>query len=118
VRKDIAQMVASEATTMAQAVIDEGKKGQLATVKYLFEVAEIYPASTDGSFATTDEDCLARTLLNRMDVPDEPVARDEEDEPKAATSANKPAGKPADKDEGDSGAEPKAENENRELVLV
>jgi hypothetical protein len=118
VRKDIAQMVALEATTMAQAVIDEGKKGQLATVKYLFEVAEIYPASTDGSHATADEDCLARTLLNRMDVPDEPVRRDEEDEPRAATSTNKPAVKPADKGAGDSGAEPKAENENRELVLV
>jgi len=118
VRKEIAQMVAAEATTMAQAVIDEGKKGQLATVKYLFEVAEIFPASTDGSFATTDEDCLARTLLNRMDVPLEPVARDEEDEPKAAPSTNKPVVKPADKGAGDSGAEPKAENENRELVLA
>jgi len=118
VRKDIAQMVASEATTMAQAVIDEGKKGQLATVKYLFEVAEIYPASTDGSHATVDEDCLARTLLNRMDVPDEPVGRDEEDEPKAATSTNQAAAKPAGKDEGASDAEPKAENENRELVVA
>jgi hypothetical protein len=118
VRKEIAQMVESQATLMAQAVIDEGKKGQLATVRYLFEMAEIYPASTDGSHATTDEDCLARTLLNRMDVPDDPVARDEEDEPKAATSVNKPAAKPEGNDEGDSGAEPKAENENRELVLV
>ena len=56
-------------------------KGQLATVKYLFEVAEIYPASTDGSQATEDEDCLARTLLNRLDIPTEPVGRDDEDEP-------------------------------------
>jgi hypothetical protein len=118
VRKNIAQMVESEAAKMAKAVIDEGKKGQLATVKYLFEMAEIYPASTDGSHATADEDCLARTLLNRMDVPDDPVARDEEDEPKTAPPTNKPAAKPAGKDEGDSGAGPKTENENRELVLV
>jgi hypothetical protein len=53
-----------------------------------------------------------------MDVPDEPVARDEEDEPKAAPSTNKAAVKPVDKDAGDSGEEPKAENENRELALV
>jgi hypothetical protein len=59
---------------MAQAVIDEGKKGQLATVN-LFEVAEVYPPSTDRSHATTDEDSLARTLLNRMGMPEEPIAR-------------------------------------------
>jgi hypothetical protein len=66
---------------MAQAVIGEGKKGQLATVKYLFEMASIFPAPTDGSQASEDEDCLARTLLNRLDLPTEPVGRDDEDEP-------------------------------------
>jgi hypothetical protein len=81
VRKEIAQMVDTEAAKMAQAVIGEGMKGQLATVKYLFEVAEIYPASTDGGQATENEDCLARTLLDRLDIPTEPVGRDEEDEP-------------------------------------
>ena len=92
VRKEIAEMVEAEATTMAQAVIDEGKKGQLATVKYLFEVAEIYPPSTDGSHATEDEDCFAKTLLDRLDIPDTPVGRDEEDEPvKAATPARRAA---------------------------
>ncbi len=81
VRKEIAQMVDTEAAKMVQAVIGEGMKGQLATVKYLFEVAEIYPASTDGSQATENEDCLARTLLDRLDIPTDPVGRDEEDEP-------------------------------------
>jgi|SRR5580658_235056 hypothetical protein len=80
VRKELAQMVGSEATTMTQAVIDEGKKGQLATVKYLFEMAEIYPASTDGSQATVDEDSLAKTLLRRMNLPEEPIKRDEEED--------------------------------------
>ena len=118
VRKDIAQMVDSQATTMAQAVIDEGKKGQLATVKYLFEMAEIYPASTDGSHATTDEDSLARTLLNRLDLPEEPIARDEEDEPRAA-SADKPAAKPSGVDEGkDSGSEMESGEVNKEPVVM
>lgn len=81
VRKEIAQMVDSEAAKMAEAVIGEGKKGQLATVKYLFEMAGVYPPLTDGSQATTDEDCLAKTLLDRLNIPDKPVGRDEEDEP-------------------------------------
>jgi len=118
VRKDIAQMVDSQAATMAQAVIDEGKKGQLATVKYLFEMAEIYPASTDGSRATTDEDSLARTLLNRLDLPEEPIARDEEDEPKAA-SADKPALKPTGVDgEKDSGSETESGEEKKKPVVM
>jgi hypothetical protein len=102
VRKDISQMVESEATTMAQAVIDEGKKGQLATVKYLFEMASIFPPSTDGSHATADEDCLAKTLLRRLDLPEEPVGRDEEDDVKAV-SADKPVTE--EKREADSKAE-------------
>jgi hypothetical protein len=119
VRKNIAIMVESEAETMAQAVIDEGKKGQLAPVKYLFEVAEIYPPSTDGSHATADEDCLAKTLLHRLNIPDEPIARDEEDEPTATTSADKPAAKPAGEDEGkDSGSEPEAGDESKDSMLV
>jgi hypothetical protein len=86
VRKEIAQMVDSEATEMAVAVIGEGKKGQLATVKYLFEMAGVYPPLTDGSQATTDEDCLAKTLLDRLNIPDKPVGRDEEDEPVSTPS--------------------------------
>jgi hypothetical protein len=81
VRKEISRLVESEANEMAQAVIGEGKKGQLATVKYLFEMASIFPEATDGSQATENEDCLARTLLNRLDLPTEPVGRDDEDEP-------------------------------------
>jgi hypothetical protein len=92
VRKELARMVGSEATTMTQAVIDEGKKGQLATVKYLFEMAEIYPESTDGSQATTNEDSLAATLLRRLDLPDQPVARDEEDPPAKTVVASAPEG--------------------------
>jgi len=79
VRKDIALMVQSEAEEMAQAVIDEGKKGQLATVKYLFEVASIFPPATDGSEASSEEDSLAKTLLHRLNLPEEPIARDDED---------------------------------------
>jgi hypothetical protein len=92
VRKNIASMVKESASKMAQAVIGEGKKGQLATVKYLFEVAEIFPESTDGSQATTEEESLAATLLRRLDLPDQPVARDEEDPPAKTVVASAPEG--------------------------
>jgi len=85
-RRDIAKMVGLEAANMAGAVIVEGMKGQLATVKYLFEMASIFPASTDGSYATTEEDCLAKTLLDRLNLPDKPVGRDDEDEPRTVNS--------------------------------
>jgi hypothetical protein len=79
VRQDIAVMVQSEAATMARAVIDLGKTGQLAPVKYLLELARIFPPSTEGSESTAHEDSLAQTLLNRLNLPDEPIMRDEED---------------------------------------
>jgi hypothetical protein len=89
VRKDISRMVESEAANMAQAAIDEGKKGQLAPLRYLLEVANIFPGATDGSEATEDEDSLARTLLKRMGIPDVPIVReDEEEEPKAVSCAD------------------------------
>jgi len=81
VRKEIAQMVDLEATDMAQAVIDEGLKGQLATVKYLFEVAKIFPPATDGSESTSEEDSLAKTLLHRLNLPEEPIKHEDDDEP-------------------------------------
>jgi hypothetical protein len=81
VRKEIAQMVDLEATDMAQAVIDVGLKGQLATVKYLFEVAKIFPPATDGSESTSEEDSLAKTLLHRLNLPEEPIKPEDDDEP-------------------------------------
>lgn len=81
VRNDIAIIVQSGAKRIAKAVMEQAMTGQLAPAKYLFEVAGVFPASTDGSHATADEDCLAKTLLDRLNIPDEPVGRDDEDEP-------------------------------------
>jgi hypothetical protein len=122
VRNDISEMVESEAREMAQAVIGEGKKGQLAMVKYLFEMARIFPEATDGSQASAEEDCLARTLLNRMDLPEEPIGRDEEDERKPATpTANAATKAPvkADKDAAkDSGSESESGEQSKEPVVM
>jgi hypothetical protein len=92
VRKEVSKMVESEAVEMAQAVIDEGKKGQLATMKYLFEMASIYPAQADQDSATAEEDSLAKTLLHRLNIPDRPIKHDEDEEEAAAIAAEKLAG--------------------------
>ena len=80
VRKNISMLVQSQAKEMAAAVIGSGKQGQLAPVKYLFEMAKIFPAPTDGSESTKDEDSLAETLLQRLNVPTTPVVHDDEGE--------------------------------------
>jgi hypothetical protein len=83
VRKDIARIVGSGAKKMAAAVMEEAFKGQLAPTKYLLEVAGVYPPVTDGEQATQEEDCLAKTLLERLNIPKKPVV--EEDEEPAGT---------------------------------
>jgi hypothetical protein len=80
VLNDITERVKSHSPEMADAVIGEGKKGQLATVKFLWEMAKIYPPATDGSEATKQEECLAQTLLRRLEIPETPVVADQYDE--------------------------------------
>ena len=80
VRRDIAKLVKAHAEKMAGAVIGEGEKGQLSPMKYLFEVANIYPEAGDGNEATADEDSLAKTLLERLGVPTQPIVLDEDDD--------------------------------------
>ena len=97
VRKDISLMVEEGAAEMAHAVIEEGKKGQLAPVRFLLELARIFPPPTDGSEATTEDESLAKTLLRRLDLPDEPIVRDENGEivispVKKAAEANRDSG--------------------------
>jgi hypothetical protein len=69
VRADIAGMVKSKARGITKAVMAQATNGCLARTKYLFEMAGIYPAATDGSQATQEEDCLAKTLLDRLTPP-------------------------------------------------
>jgi hypothetical protein len=109
VRKTVSTMVKSKALAMAEAVIGGNEKGDvpkdllLATVKYLFEVAAIYPPQSDQDAATADEDCLAKTLLHRLNIPDEPIRGNEEEEAVASvekTSAKPAEGESEDKDAG------------------
>ena len=99
VRKDIANIVGSEATEMTHAVVDDALKGQLAPVKYLFEVAGLYPAAGEAAEPKPEEDSLARTLLRRLGLPEDPVIVPE-DLPPAPLALPAPrhelSGQPAD----------------------
>ena len=80
VREQISGMVKSGAKEITRAVIGQAKMGQLAQARYLFEVAKIFPAVNDGEAATAEEDCLAKTLLARIDAPKKPTEEREDDE--------------------------------------
>lgn len=117
VRKDISKLVTSHTTKLAKAVINQGEQGQLATVKYLWELASIFPPSTDGSEATRDEDCLAKTLLDRLNVPDTPVVADQGDEDVMVTPAQTGAEKKSEVG-GEKKSEPEAAELEKDAVLV
>jgi len=70
--------VQDQAEELAEAVIGVGMTGQLAPVKFLFEMAHLYPKVNDGSEATKNEDCLAQTLLKRLDLPESPIVEEDE----------------------------------------
>lgn len=71
-RENVANLVRASATEIATGVFTVAKAGQLASVKYLFEVAGLYPA-TEEAAAMLPENSLAHTLLRRMGQPTEPA---------------------------------------------
>jgi hypothetical protein len=77
-RQGITDLVRSESKGMAKAVLAEGKKGQLAPVKYLFEVSGLYPAA-EGTEAKPEQNSLANFLLNKLGIPVVPVVVDEDE---------------------------------------
>ena len=80
VRKDLAKLVKAHARKMTVAVIGQSETGQLAPVKYLLELAHVFPEVNDGSEATEHEDSLAQTLLRRLNIPTEPVVADQDED--------------------------------------
>ncbi len=97
-RQSVTDMVESEMKNITHAVVEEAKKGQLATVKYLFEVSGVYPAATEQNQARAEEgETLARMLLTRLGVPLEPaVSPDDDVLEKLPTLAAKRAGNEQD----------------------
>jgi hypothetical protein len=85
VREEISSIVKSGAKDIAQAVIGQAKLGNLLPAKYLFELSGVYPAVNDGKQATQEEDCLAKTLLDRIDRPRKPPEKDEAEDENSTT---------------------------------
>lgn len=75
VRQEIAGIVKAGAGMITDAVMDKAVHGELAPAKFLLEMAGVYPVSADGSLSTDDES-LAKTLLDRLNIPDSPVVHD------------------------------------------
>lgn len=68
VRENITKLVGAEAEKMAGALADEGKKGQLAPAKFLFEMAGLFPATATAP-EPEDSDDLAKVLLTQLSFP-------------------------------------------------
>ena len=102
VLKDLSALVEANADKLAEAVIQEGMQGQVSPVKFLFEVAHIFPPS-DASTPTEREESLAETLLDALKIPKTPVVHDElqkeEDEDVTVTQPEKEAEKESEDDE-------------------
>jgi hypothetical protein len=80
VRKQVSRIVESQAAKMTRAVVGEAIKGQLAPVKYLFEMANIFPGQTDPEKAPEESaDCLAEILLSKIEAPAKPENEGEDE---------------------------------------
>jgi len=92
VRENIDSLVGVSAEEIAKTVIEAAKKGQLASVKYLFESVGLYPAMEETK-AKAPEDSLAYALLRRLGLPTEPVICEED--PRASVVGSDESGKDA-----------------------
>ena len=71
IRQQITDLVRNQAVPMVEITISEVDKGHYAAMKYLFEMIGLYPAAAQEE--TQGEDSLARTLLRRLGLPEEPM---------------------------------------------
>lgn len=71
VRKDISEVVGSEAVRMVRRIIAEVDISHYTAMKYLFELAGLYPATTQEE--TGGDNSLAKTLLRRLCLEEGPV---------------------------------------------
>src|SRR5579871_4536883 len=77
-RKDLVKMVKDNAPELVEAVVEEGAKGQVSPVKFLLELAGIFPVpEAEVNAPDKREESLAETLLDRLGIPKTPVVADE-----------------------------------------
>jgi hypothetical protein len=96
VREELAGIVKSEAKGITAAVIGQAKQGELAPAKYLLEMAGVFPCINEGEHASEEEDCLAKTLLERLNAARKPPRKNVDGERGKGTTAC-PEGEDGDK---------------------
>lgn len=84
-REQVKGMVRASAVLIVKGVIEAAKKGQLAQVKYLFEMAGVHPPE-EQSQAGGEGESLAQVLLRRLNLPSEPVTSDKESTAEQSTN--------------------------------
>ena len=88
IRKEITTLIKSNAVHMVQKTINQVNEGHYAAMKYLFEAIGLFPSPMQEE--TPAEDSLARTLLLRLGLPEDPMPETnvkQGREPDAATHA-------------------------------
>ena len=76
-REEVKGRVRRAAGDIADELIKVAMSGQLATAKYLFEVAGLYPATEE---AEPQENSLAYILLKRLGLPTDPLNEETDSE--------------------------------------
>jgi len=74
-RQKIANRVGNKALGMVSSTINEVGKGHYPAMKYLFEMIGLYPEGGQGELPQ-GEDALAKTLLRRLELPEESAAEE------------------------------------------
>jgi hypothetical protein len=70
IREQITNLVGNGAVEMVETTMEEVGKGRYLAMKYLFEMIGLSPATTPE--VVPEEDSLARTLLRRLQLPEDP----------------------------------------------
>ena len=69
VREGISNLVGAQALSMVETTIGEVDKGHYVAMKYLFELIGLYPGGAEQE--SSGESVLAKTLLRRLNLPEE-----------------------------------------------
>jgi len=88
IRQEITNLVGKEAGPMVESAIEEAHKGHFGAMKYLFEIVGLYPAGD--TEAGPKDNSLARTLLHRLGLPEEPTL-EKPDAENQVTNHSKPS---------------------------
>ncbi len=80
VHQEIAGIVKASAAEIAQVLIDRALDGDAAAAKYLFEFARIFPTEGETNTHAKEEDSLAKTLMHRLNLPEEPIKIDDDED--------------------------------------